>query len=201
MASRELELRQQIAEAKAEEKTYEQFDEQQVIDGINDYLKNVPAKLTSIPILSDAQLNGQSTLKVPSVKFQRSAIVSIISTTTSVTTPISVSAANNGTSPDTKLYHDDKKGSMYVYRKDSSPVESTRRDQDYFDIQRKQAELSLSPIHKPTMFSGDVMSYPSFIAAFEVDNPSECLCFLDQYTSGKVKELFQGCLQMKCKDL
>ena len=49
---------------------------------------------------------------------------------------------DNGTSPDTKLYHDDKKGSMYVYRKDSSPVESTRRDQDYFDIQRKQAELS-----------------------------------------------------------
>ena len=97
MASRELELRQQFAEAKAEEKTYEQFDEQQVIDGINDYWKNVPAKLTSIPILSDAQLNGQSTLKVPSVKFQRSAIVSIISTTTSVTTPISVSAASMNT--------------------------------------------------------------------------------------------------------
>ena len=97
MASRELELRQQIAEAKAEEKTYEQFDEPQVIDGINDYLKNVPTKLTSIPILSDAQLNGQSTLKVPSVKFQRSTIVSIISTTTSVTTPISVSAASMNT--------------------------------------------------------------------------------------------------------
>ena len=70
-----------------------------------------------------------------------------------------------------------------------------------------QQARSLSPIHKSTMFSGDMMSYPSFIAAFEVliesqvDNPSECLCFLDQYTSGKVKELFQGCLQMKCKDL
>ena len=95
------------------------------------------------------------------MKFQRSAIVSIISTTTSVTTPISVSAAtqllnrliqetfalieieeDNGTPPDTKLYHDDKIGSMYVYGKDSSAVESTRPDQDYFDIQRKQAELS-----------------------------------------------------------
>ena len=61
---------------------------------MNDYLKNVPAKLTSIPILSEAQLNGQSTLKVPSVKLQRSAIVRIISTTTSVTTPILVSAAS-----------------------------------------------------------------------------------------------------------
>ena len=49
---------------------------------------------------------------------------------------------DNGTPPDTKLYRDDKQGSMYVYRKDSSPVESTRPDQDCFDIQRKQAELS-----------------------------------------------------------
>ena len=161
MVSEELELRMQVAEARAEEKTYEQFDEQQVIDGMNDYLKNVPAKVTFIPILSEAQPNGESTVKVPSVKFQRSAIVSIISTTTSVTTPISVSAAtqlpnrliqetfalieieeDNGTPPDTKLYHDDKIGSMYVYRKDSSAVESTKPDQDYFDIQRKQAELS-----------------------------------------------------------
>ena len=61
---------------------------------MNDYLKNVPAKLTSIPILPEVQPNGQSTLKVPPVKFQRSAIVSIISTTTSVTTPISVGAAS-----------------------------------------------------------------------------------------------------------
>ena len=94
MASEELELRQQIAEAKAEEKTYEQFDEEQVIDGMNDYLKNVPTKLTSIPILSDAQPISQSTPKVPSVKFQSSAIVSIISTTTSVNTSISVSASS-----------------------------------------------------------------------------------------------------------
>ena len=50
MASRELELRQQIAEAKAEEKTYEQFDEQQVIDGINDYLKMY--QLNSLPFPS-----------------------------------------------------------------------------------------------------------------------------------------------------
>ena len=49
---------------------------------------------------------------------------------------------DNGTPPDTKLYHDDKQGSMCVYRKDLSPVESTRPDQDYFDLQRKQEELS-----------------------------------------------------------
>ena len=59
---------------------------------MNDYLKSVLAKLTSIPISSEAQPNGQSTLKVPSVKFQSSAIVSTISTTTSVTTPVSVIA-------------------------------------------------------------------------------------------------------------
>ena len=78
---------------------------------------------------------------------------------------------NNGTPPDTKPYHDDKPGCMYVYGKDSSPVESTRLDQDSMDIRRKQAEVSkmivtqqarsLSPSHRPPMFSGDVMSYPS----------------------------------------
>ena len=229
MASEELELRQQIAEAKAEEKTYEQFDEEQVIDGMNDYLKNVPTKLTSIPILSDAQPIGQSTPKVPSVKFQSSAIVSIISTTTSVNTSISVSASSmnptaqpsdprnlpikeeeiekdNEIPPDTELYHDDKKGCMYVYGKDSSLLP----DQDHINIQRKQAELSkiivaqqtrsLSPSHKPPMFSGDVISYPPFTAAFEVlteskvDNPSECLYFLDHYTNRKAKELIKSCL-------
>lgn len=47
------------------------------------------------------------------------------------------------------------------------------------------------------------MSYPAFIAAFEtlieskVDNSSERLYFLDQYTSGKAKELIKGCLQVK----
>ena len=76
MASEELELRREIVEAKAEEKTYEQFDEKQIIDGMNDHLKDVTAKLTCIPILSDAQPNSPSTLKVPSVKFQSSAIVS-----------------------------------------------------------------------------------------------------------------------------
>ena len=45
------------------------------------------------------------------------------------------------------------------------------------------------------------MSYPAFIAAFEtlidskVDNSSKLLYFLDQYTSGKTKELIKGCLQ------
>ena len=92
MASEELELRSQIAEAETEEKSSAQFDVDQVFDGMNDYLKSVLAKLTSIPISSEAQPNGQSTLKVPSVKFQSSAIVSTISTTTSVTTPVSVIA-------------------------------------------------------------------------------------------------------------
>ena len=92
MASEELELRSQITEAETEEKSSAQFDVDQVFDGMNDYLKSVLAKLTSIPISSEAQPNGQSTLKVPSVKFQSSAIVSTISTTTSVTTPVSVIA-------------------------------------------------------------------------------------------------------------
>ena len=49
---------------------------------------------------------------------------------------------DNGTPTDTTLSYDDQKGYTYVYREDASLVESTRPDQDYTDIERKQAELS-----------------------------------------------------------
>ena len=95
-------------------------------------------------------------------------------------------------------------------------MESAKPDQSYLDIHRKQTELtqmiatqqarSLLPSHEPPTFPGDVMSYPTFIAAFEtlieckVDNSSELLYFLDQYTSGKAKEVIKGCLQMMSGD-
>ena len=62
-ASKELELPQKIAEAKAEERTYEEFDEEQNIDGMNNYLEGVKAKLTPTPFLSEAKPNDQTTLK------------------------------------------------------------------------------------------------------------------------------------------
>lgn len=60
----------------------------------------------------------------------------------------------------------------------------------------------LLPSHEPPTFSGEVISYPAFTVAFKtiieskVDNSSERLYFWDQYTSGKAKELIEGCLQM-----
>ena len=51
IASEELELRQKIAEAKAEERTYEEFNEEQNLDGTNDYLEDVKDKLISTPFL------------------------------------------------------------------------------------------------------------------------------------------------------
>ena len=124
---------------------------------MNYFLKDVTAKLTSISILSEAQANGKSPEKVPSLKFYSSAVVSTISKTNNFTTPISVSAVgknptaqpfdprnfpikkeeieeDNGTPTDTKLCQDHQQGCMYVYGKDSSPVESTRPDQNYIDI-------------------------------------------------------------------
>lgn len=90
MTSVELKLLQQIVEAKAEEKSYEQFDEEQILDG----MKDVTAKLISISILAEAQVYGKSTRKVPSVKFYSSAVVSTISTTNTFITPVSVSAVS-----------------------------------------------------------------------------------------------------------
>ena len=94
LSTEELELRQQIAEARAEEKTYQKFEEEQNIDGMNENLEDVKVKLTSTPISPGIQPNDQATLKVPSVKFQSSAIDSISSTTTPVTTPALVSGAS-----------------------------------------------------------------------------------------------------------
>ena len=68
IATEELELRPKIVEAKAEERTYKEFDEEQNIDGMSDYLEDVKAKRTSTPFLSEARLNNQTTIKVPSVK-------------------------------------------------------------------------------------------------------------------------------------
>ena len=65
MASEELELRQKIAEAKVEERPCEEFDEEQNIDGMNDYLEGVKAKLTTTSFLSEAKSNDQTTLRVP----------------------------------------------------------------------------------------------------------------------------------------
>ena len=65
MASEELELRQQNAKGKGEERTYEEFVEEQNIDDMNDYLEGVKAKLTTTSFLSEAKSNDQTTLRVP----------------------------------------------------------------------------------------------------------------------------------------
>ena len=56
------------------------------------------------------------------------------------------------------------------------------------------------------MFYGDAMEFPSFMTAFEslieskVEDSCERLYFLGQYTSGKAKEVINGCLQRKSED-
>ena len=94
MASEELELRQKIAEAKAKERNYGEFNEEKNINGMNDYLEDVKDKRTSTPFLSKAKPNNQTALRVPSVKFQCSAFVSTVAVTPPVTTPIFVSTAS-----------------------------------------------------------------------------------------------------------
>jgi len=66
MASEELELRQEIAQAKLEERLYEQFEMEQNIDGMNDYLEKMKVQSTSTPISSQAISSGQVTLPVTS---------------------------------------------------------------------------------------------------------------------------------------
>ena len=66
MATEELELRQEIAQAKVEEKLYEQFELEQNLDGINDYLEKMKVQSTSTPISSQAISSSRVTLPVAS---------------------------------------------------------------------------------------------------------------------------------------
>ena len=203
-----------------------ELDEEQNIDGMNNYLEGVKAKLTATPCLPEAKPNNQTTLRVP--------FGSTVATTPPVTAPTLVTTASvnpaarpfvsrsppikeeYGTPTDTKLSRIKEEECVHKFESDPSFVESAKPDQSYLDIHRKQTELtqmiatqqakSFLPSHQPPTFSGDVMSYPAFIAAFEtlieskVDNSSELLYFLNQYISGKAKELIRGCLQMKSGD-
>ena len=159
MATEELELRPNIVEAKAEERTYKEFDEEQNIDDMSHYLEDVKAKRTSTPFLSEEKPNNQTTIKVPSVKFQGSTFVSTVATIPPVNTPIFVSTASMNltvqpfvsrdltikerkhreryeTPTDTKPSCNNKEECTFTFERNPS-VESARPDQDYFDIQRK----------------------------------------------------------------
>ena len=211
MASEELELRQKIAEAKAEERTYEEFDDEQNIDGMNNYLEGVKAKLTATPFLSEAKHNDQTTLRVP--------FGSTVATTPHVTTPTFVTTAsvNPAARPfvsrnppikeeyvtpiDTKLSHIKGEECVHKFESDPSGGERAKPDQSYLDIHRKQTELTqmiatqqargLLPSQEPPTFSGDVMSYAAFLVAFEtlieskVDNSSELCIFWTSTLGGR----------------
>ena len=145
-ASEELEPRQKIAEAKAEEKTYYEFDEEQNIDGMNDYLEGVKAKPAATPFLSSAKPNDQATLREP--------FGSTVVTTPPVTALLSLRHEPSrsilclkdppppikeeyGTPNDTKLSHIKGEECVYKFESDTSCVESAKPD-----IHRKQTELT-----------------------------------------------------------
>ena len=130
---------------------------------MNENLEDVKVKLPSTPISPGVQPNDQAPLKVPSVTFQSSAIVSISSMTTPVTTPALVSGASmnstarpfvpksvptkeeckTSTKPPLMIsYHMSKRNVRAVLERIQALWEGTRLDQNYLDIQRKQAELS-----------------------------------------------------------
>ncbi|KAK2557533.1 hypothetical protein P5673_020286 [Acropora cervicornis] len=167
----------QKIKAKAEKRSYEEFDEEQNIDVINDYLEGVKAKLTATPFLSEAKPDDQTTLRVP--------FGSTVATTPPVTAPTFVSTASvnpaarpfvsrnlikeeYGTPTDTKLSRIKREECVYKFESDPSCVESAKPDQSYFDIHRKQTELtqmvaaqqarSLLPSHEPHTFTGDVIA-------------------------------------------
>ena len=103
VATEELELKQEIAQAKVEEELYEQFEMEQNIDDMNDYLEKMKVQSTSTPISSSQAISSsQVTLLVASASNiiskdqQGPAVVNSVTTAPKVTpsiTPISSSPA------------------------------------------------------------------------------------------------------------
>ncbi|PFX16297.1 hypothetical protein AWC38_SpisGene19439 [Stylophora pistillata] len=102
MATEELEFRQEITQAKVEEELYEQFEMEQNIDDMDDYLEKMKVQSTSTPISSQAISSTQVKLLVASASNsiskdqQGPAVVNSVTTAPKVTpsiTPISSSPA------------------------------------------------------------------------------------------------------------
>ena len=172
MATEELELRQEIAQAKVEERLYEQFELEQNIDGMNDYLEKMKGQSTSTPISSQAISSSQATLPVASASDviskdqQGPAVVNSVRTVPKVTpsiTPISSSPAFTtfGMNPSAQPFIPGNFAkteepavpvvSKHLYNPSVSPNLSRRNlssgvnestYQEFLNVQKKQRELS-----------------------------------------------------------
>ena len=251
MAAEELELKRMIAQAKAEERIYEQFEHEEfdqfkelnskiapgqvnytptphatkpvpIGNGSLDLSESTPeVKSKTIPTIPIAQSAAMNNNPAESPGPKTPASPNFATTSTNANTGSSainpealpfVPEQNNGTEPQC---------STNAPPNTDQDVEQTQSlnnsmYDEFLKVQKKQASItemimvqqvrSLLPCHKPPTFSGDLMEYSRFINAFEslieskVESPIERLYFLDQYTTGKAKEVIKGCIEMKSDD-
>ena len=70
----------------------------------------------------------------------------------------------------------------------------------------EQQQMSLLPVHRPPVFSGNYFDYAAFINAFEsliesrVTYPKQRLYYLNQYTAGDAKESIKGLITLDSTD-
>ena len=70
----------------------------------------------------------------------------------------------------------------------------------------EQQQMSLLPVQRPPVFSGNYFDYAAFINAFEsliesrVTDPKQSLYYLNQYTAGDAKESIKGLITLDSTD-
>ena len=70
----------------------------------------------------------------------------------------------------------------------------------------EQQQMSLLPVQRPPVFSGNYFDYATFINAFEsliecrVTDPKQRLYYLNQYTAGDAKESIKGLITLDSTD-
>lgn len=253
MAAEELELRRMIAQAKAEENVYEQFEygECSQFEEPNSKFATSQVNYTLLPHnylpkptpVGNGLLDpSESTPEIKSKTIHTSPIVQSTvvnrepaeslapSTPKPATTSTSKIEDPSTINPEALPFNpkQDERTEAQVSSNSQPSPEAPVQDigqtlllnnsmyDEFLKVQKKQASISEMimvqqvrsslPSHKPPTFSGNSMEYSRFINAFEslieskVESPIERLYFLDQYTTGKAKEVIKGCIQMKSDD-
>ncbi len=105
--------------------------------------------------------------------------------------PVSLAAPQSGTSEDT--------GHSANRQASDSIIQVMQKQHDLTELLVKQQRQVHLPSKDIQVFTGDPLTYKSFIRSFiqrKTDNEKDKLCYLEQYTAGEPQELVRSCEYM-----
>ncbi len=133
----------------------------------------------------------QSELKTEQRDYSPSQPAVVKSRTKAISNPVSLAASQSGTSEDT--------GHCANRQTNDSIIQVMQKQHDLTELLVKQQRQTHLPSKDIQVFTGDPLTYKSFIRSFEhtieckTDNEKDMLYYLEQYTAGEPQELVRSC--------